>query len=444
MARIIKRIPCGELAGESYEGINRYLGIKYAEAERFAYPKEITKWEGVYEATDFGPAPIQDSTYHKKDCKDPANHYEHEFMLGVDPSYSEDCLYLNIWTPEKAEKAPVLIVIYGGGLVSGMSQSLEFDGDEFARRGIVTVTFNYRVNVFGFMYLDLLKDKNGKAGNYGYYDQQTAIEWVRHNIKALGGDVDNMTIIGQSAGAASAETQIKSPLNKGYFKQAIIQSSAGFSTVLKSKDNRTEENKKWNEVFLRSGVGDIGELKTMPAEKLYETFKEVSSKKPIAFCNAVYDDYFVGDFRNEPVDTKIMYSITSEDVMPFILNIVGAMLSKSQAKLTDTYAYYFCRRLPGDDLGAWHSSDLMYVYSTLSRSWRPFTKEDHELSKKMIGYLQAFIKTGNPNHQGAPEWKTYNGSKKYMSFDVEEIGMRKIPILHLLKETLFGKNIGFK
>lgn len=442
MEHIIKEIPCGALEGIQETGVRRFLGIRFATAGRFEYPKEVTEWEGTYQALAYGPAPIQESFYHPVDAENPENHYAHEFMRGVSPTYSEDCLYLNIWTPENAEKAPVLVVIYGGGLVSGMSQSQEFDGTALAQRGIITVTLNYRVNVFGFLYLKEFEEKYGQSGNYGYYDQQTAIEWIRHNIASLGGDVNNMTIIGQSAGAASAEAQIKSPLNRGYFKQAIIQSSAGFTTVLKSSDNREAENKKWSAILEAACVKTAEELKTLPAKDLFDAYKQISSGSAIAFCNSVYDEAFTGKAKNEPVETKVMYSITSEDVMPLVLHVMGKGLAKSQAKIQDTYAYYFKRQLPGDTKGAWHSSDLMYIYGTLNRSWRPFTEEDRKLSKDMQDYLEAFIKTGNPNHAGAPEWKPYNQSRKYMHFDIPKNTQGSIPVLHLLKATLFGKNIG--
>lgn len=442
MESIVKETPCGLLEGSQLGGICRYLGIRYATAERFEYPKEVTNWKGIYQAVEYGPAPIQDSCYYPVDSENLDNHYAHEFMRGVHPTYSEDCLYLNIWTPEHAEQAPVLVVLYGGGLVSGMSQSLEFSGEEFARRGIITVTLNYRVNVFGFMYLKELEDEYGRAGNYGYYDQQTAIEWIRHNIGSLGGDIDRMTIIGQSAGAASAETQIKSPLNQGYFKHAIIQSSAGFTTVLKSKDNRKTENEKWSSILETAGVTNAIELKSLPAKKLFDAYKDISSASSIAFCNSVYDEAFTGATKNAPVDTKILYSITSEDVMPLVLHITGSQLAKSQEEKTDTYAYYFCRQLPGDEKGAWHSSDLMYVYGTLDKSWRPFSQEDYNLSGIMIDYLENFIKYGNPNHDGAPVWTPYNQSHKYMNFDCDKCKMKRIPVFHLIKETLARNNIG--
>ena len=231
--------PCGVVEGFKSDGISCFLGIPYATAERFAYPREVTSWEGVFRAQQYGPAPIQERAYVSVDASDPKNHYAHEFYQNIETTYSEDCLNLNIWAPEDAKYCPVLVIIYGGGLVSGQNHSGECNGEFLARRGIVTVAMNYRVNIFGFIAMKELEDENGKSGNYGYYDQQTAISWIRRNIQSFGGDPDNMTLIGQSAGAASCETQIKSPLNKGVFKQAIIQSSAGFSTYIKQKKDKS-------------------------------------------------------------------------------------------------------------------------------------------------------------------------------------------------------------
>lgn len=130
-----------------------------------------------------------------------------------------------------------------------------------------------------------LEDENGKSGNYGYYDQYTAIQWVRHNIEAFGGDPSRMTLIGQSAGAASAEAQIKSPLNRGVFQGAIIQSSAGFTTVLKAKDNRESVYRKWEALYRQSGCKSIDEFRKMPAEQLYALFEKVSEKKSDRICD---------------------------------------------------------------------------------------------------------------------------------------------------------------
>lgn len=156
METLLVETPCGMVEGFRKENICYFLGIPFARAERFAYPREVTHWQGVLSATHFGPAPIQQRTYYQKDTEDPQNHYEHEFYQGFESDYSEDCLNLNIWAPDQAANCPVLIIIYGGGLVSGQNNSPECCGESFARNGIVTVAMNYRLNVFGFAALHRL------------------------------------------------------------------------------------------------------------------------------------------------------------------------------------------------------------------------------------------------------------------------------------------------
>lgn len=198
--------PCGVVEGFQEDGVNCFLGIPYATAKRFEYPQPVISWKGICDAKKYGPAPIQQRAYVQVDASDPQNHYEHEFYQNFQSEYSEDCLNLNIWTPENPLNCPVLVIIYGGGLVTGQNNSPECNGSFLAKHGIITVAMNYRVNIFGFIAMKELEDENGKSGNYGYYDQQAAIAWVRHNIQSFGGDVNNMTLIGQSAGATSCET----------------------------------------------------------------------------------------------------------------------------------------------------------------------------------------------------------------------------------------------
>ena len=150
---------CGTVEGISDGGVNKFLGIRYATAKRWEYPKEVTHWEGVYKAYTFGAAPIQKRSY--MDANSPKSHFHHEFMEGVNSTYDEDCLFLNIWTPEERENCPVLVVLYGGGMVGGQSDEKALDGTEFAKRGVIVVTLNYRVNIFGFMAMEALEDENG-------------------------------------------------------------------------------------------------------------------------------------------------------------------------------------------------------------------------------------------------------------------------------------------
>lgn len=441
METVILNSPCGKIAGTRENNVCRFLGIRYAEAERFAYPREVTSWDGVYDAFSFKDAPLQKMAFDSVDCSDPANFYEHETMNGVSCTYSEDCLNLNIWAPANAEKAPVLISIFGGGEVTGRTHELPYDGTALAEKGAVVVFISYRLNIFGFLALKALEERDGKTGNYAYYDQHTAIEWVRHNISAFGGDPDNMTLAGQSAGAANCEAQIKSPLNRGYFRQAVIQSSAGFTTGLKAKDNRESEYRKWQEIYDKSGCTSLDEFIALPAERLFRLFDETSASKP-GFCTTLYSEDFGGPFNNGPCDTKIMIGITSEDVFPALLYLFAGILCRSQAKAgKDTYCYYFCRQLPGDDKGAWHSADLWYFYGALKKCWRPFDEWDERLADAMQRYTLNFMRTGNPNGASLPEWKSAGKSaKNAMIFNVPECRMGKMPLLHLIRNTVSGKS----
>ncbi len=432
--------PCGSVKGSVEDGVARFLGIPFAKAERFSYPTEVTQWDGALEALSYAPAPIQKMAYHSVDCNDPSNFYEHETMKGIACTYSEDCLYLNIWAPEHAEKAPVLVVIFGGGEVTGHTNELPYDGTAFAKKGVITVFLSYRLNIFGFIALEELAKRDGKTGNYAYYDQQKGIEWVRHNIAAFGGDPENMTLAGQSAGAANCEAQIKSPLNKGIFKQAVIQSSAGFTTGLKVKDNRKAEYAKWHKIFEASGCSNLDEFCTLPAKTLFSLFEKESAGK-INFCNTIYDKDFGSELRNAPCDTKIMIGITSEDVMPFLLSVFADILCKSQKKAgVPTYRYFFKRQLPGDNKGAWHSSDLWYFYGALDKCWRPFSEDDHRLADVMQDYAVNFFKTGDPNGKGLLRWEPALTSKKdYIFFDELPARMDKLPQWKLLKTMLTAK-----
>ena len=441
MNQVCLDTPCGRIQGINQDGVNRFLGIRYATAKRFEYAQEVTKWDGVYDAGSFGPAPIQARTYPQ--YHEPDGHSEKEFLAGEEVTYSEDCLFLNVWAPENGENCPVLVVIYGGGNMKGHTNEKPLDGTEFAKRGIVVVSMNYRINVFGIMAIPELEAPDGRCGNFLYYDQHTAFDFIRHNIASFGGDPENMTLIGQSAGAASCETQIKSPLNKGYFKNAIIQSSAGFATVMKGKENREKLYELWSKVYAETGCSCVEELKIMPAEKLFDAYMRVAGSNQLAYANFVYDENFTGPSKNLPCNVNIICGMTSEDVMPLILYVMMRLLAKRQLGNAPVYSYYFCRQLPGDDLGAWHSSDLWYTYGALHKCWRNFTAVDRALSNRMMDYFTNFIRTGDPNGKDLPNWPPYQKSKnRFMHFDVGECVAKKPPVGKIFHTTFFKKKQG--
>lgn len=436
MSAALVTAPCGKIEGISENGIRKFLGIPYARAGRFEYPREVTQWEGTLSAVSFGSAPIQARAF--KEYGE-SEFSRREFMEGVISEYSEDCLFLNEFAPENAEGCPVVIAVYGGGLFSGQSDEKVFSGEAFAKRGVILVTFNYRVNIFGFCAMKELEDETGKCGNYGYYDQHTAFMWVKHNISAFGGDPDRMSLIGHSAGASSVETQIKSPLNEGLFKGAVIQSSAGFATAMKTDKNREKAYALWRKVYDKSGAKSIEEFKTMPAKMLFDAYMAASGKNPIAFATAIYDENFTSEVKNKPCPVNIICSLTSEDVLPILFYIMMKKLAKSQKGHGETYFYYFKRQLPGDEYGAWHGAELQYIYGTLSRSWRPFTQEDYTLSKRMTDYICNFAAAGDPNGEGLERWDSFYKDGKAMVFDAGESGMKKLSSLKLIISGILRK-----
>ena len=213
----IVNTPCGQLQGiaGSVPGTIAYKGIRYATAGRWVYPKQVKSWEGVYDATQYGACSYQPRAFYNEEENLKKIFYYNEFRKGETYTYSEDCLFLNIFTPETAkegDKLPVLIYIHGGGFTGGCGHEKHFDGPVWPTKGIIGVTLNYRLGPMGFVCLPQLKEEAGFTGNYGLYDQMTAIQWVKDNIAAFGGDPDNMTIMGQSAGAASVQLQCTSPM----------------------------------------------------------------------------------------------------------------------------------------------------------------------------------------------------------------------------------------
>ena len=212
--KYIVKTPCGEVRGcrTKTEGVIAYKGIRYATAARFEYPVEVTTWEGVYDATEYGACAYQPRSFYDEEQNVKKYFYYNEFRKGETYKYSEDCLFLNVFTPEQPveHKLPVLVYIHGGGFTGGCGHEKHFDVPVWPTRGVIGVTLNYRLGPLGFATLPELKEEAGKTGNYGLYDQLTAINWVKHNIAAFGGDPDNVTIMGQSAGAMLVATLSRS------------------------------------------------------------------------------------------------------------------------------------------------------------------------------------------------------------------------------------------
>ncbi len=271
----------GILEGLNESGIRIFKGVPFAQPPvgdlRWKEPQPVKNWQGVRKATDFGPRAMQRPIFSDMNFR----------SNGV----SEDCLYLNIWTPTKSanEKLPVLVYFYGGGFVAGDGSEFRYDGESMARHGVVAITVNYRLSVFGFLaHPELTKESPHQAsGNYGLLDQSAAIKWVRGNIAAFGGDPKKITIAGESAGSFSVSAQMASPLSKNIIAGAIGESGSllgNQSTVLLA-----DAEKAGVEFAKNIGAETLAALRAMSAEALLEaTAKPGSSRFPVAI-----DGYFL-------------------------------------------------------------------------------------------------------------------------------------------------------
>ena len=257
----------GPIRGTTVGQMQAFLGLPYAAPPvgdlRWRVPQPVAKWSGVRKATEFGQHCMQGKVFGD--------------MVFHDPGASEDCLTLNLWVPDKHvdPKLPVMVWIYGGGFVAGTTSEARQDGYHLAQQGVIVVSMNYRLGVFGFLVHPELAKESGhnSAGNYGLLDQLAALAWVHDNIAAFGGDPGNVTIFGESAGSFSVSAQMASPLAKGLFQKAIGESGGAFSHTgipFEALSARAEKDAKL--VQDKLGASTLPELRAIPAEKLLESF----------------------------------------------------------------------------------------------------------------------------------------------------------------------------
>jgi len=442
----IIKTPCGEIrscAGRVPNTI-AYKGIRYATAGRWEYPKQVTSWEGIYDATQYGSCSYQPRAFYNEEENLKKIFYYNEFRKGETYTYSEDCLFLNVFTPETAregDKLPVLIYIHGGGFTGGCAHEKHFDGPVWPAKGIIGVTLNYRLGPMGFVCLQELAEEADHTGNYGLYDQMTAIRWVRDNIAAFGGDPENITIMGQSAGAASVQMLCQSPLTEGLFQKAVMSSGCGLGGMMSGKLESSCAF--WQEVMKRCGCSNLFEFRALPVEKLFYVWQ--SAKKEIkggaAAAFPVTDGHFAvagGKAKNIPY----MAGSTSHDMAPPILQSMARKWISNREK--PSYTWFFDRMLPGDGNGAWHSADLWYWFGTLENCWRPMENKDFALSDQMTDYLCNFVRTGDPNKAAQlPTWvASGRGQKRVLCMGEKDTQMGKPNLLKLIGTMLTNKAVG--
>ena len=388
-------------------GVTVFKGIPYAAPPvgelRWREPQPVIPWEGVKVADTFGPIPWQE------DLSD-MELYGKEFYADGMPEMSEDCLYLNVWAPTKAVRKggglPVALWIHGGAFTHGYGNEIPFDGDAWAERGVILVTFNYREGVLGFLGHLFLAAEDGaelRSGNYGMYDQVAALKWVRDNIAAFGGDPVNITIFGQSAGARSVQTLICAPLVEGMFAKAIIQSGGGINTRLQGRESSSAQVWLAGKDFCDfAGYETLEQMRAASPQELMQKYEEYTAEgKSIPMGPMIDMKICGGSFTSAAsqdlmLDIPIMIGSTLGDGMDSARDIQQFCASRYYYGGQPVFDYLFTRRLPGDDAGAFHSSELWYMFGTLDRCWRPFTDADRKLSRQMLAAWTNFCKYGNP------------------------------------------------
>ncbi|MEO1963994.1 carboxylesterase family protein [Hyphomonas sp.] len=472
VGEIVTDTPAGMVRGRVMGDVAVYRGIPYAlpptGARRWAPPQAVPDWEGERSALAFGPACPQPASL-------PGNIYATE--LGAT---DEDCLSLNVWAPANAEKAPVFVWIHGGSLTSGAGSLDMYDGARLAsEQGLVVVTINYRLGVLGYLAHPGLsaESKQGISGNYGLMDQILALEWIKRNISAFGGDADNVTVAGESAGALSAVMLMTSPKARGLFDKVIAESAYMVTMAsLKEPRNGLPSGEATGEALAQKmGADDVAALRAMPADKLvdlsrkagyfpfpvidgvYETGQMVEvfdkgeqapvpvlagfnegeirslrfllppkPKNAEAYEAAIRDGYgeladrFLKLYPSDNLDASML--ATTRDAM---YGWTAERLAAAQTAYGHpSFFYLFDHSYPAADrlgLRAFHASEIPYVFGTMKKAVAPWpeipdTEEERALSEDMMQYWASFTRNGQPVADGAPDWPAYGNTATGMIF----------------------------
>jgi para-nitrobenzyl esterase len=448
--------------------VRTFKGIPYAAPPvgplRWKPPQPAPGWTGVRQAVDYGPRAMQGRIF--------------DDMIFHDDGPSEDCLYLNIWMPEEhSGKLPVMVWIHGGGFVAGSSSEPRQDGGNLAKKGVMVVSFNYRMGVFGFFaHPELTQESEHHAsGNYGLLDQVAALRWVHDNIAAFGGDPDNVTIFGESAGSFSVSALMASPLTRGLFRRAIGESGAMFSQTrpMRTLAQAEEAGVKFAESAF--ATNSIEALRAVSATNLLVAAlksartnfsPDIDGYFLPADCRSIYEagrqshvpllagwnrdegnfaSYFGSNaptFQNYIILARSKFGTNAETFVKVYTAATDAEAKRAaqdyagdqfivfstwkwielqlQTGQSPVYRYRFDQTLPlaadakpGAEPIAPHAGEIEYVFRMLSSKHLPWQSSDHAVSELMASYWSNFAKTGDPNGPGLPHWPAYNREDGY-------------------------------
>jgi para-nitrobenzyl esterase len=466
----------GFVSGITNNGVRSYKGVPYAAPPigqlRWKETQPHATWKDTLKCTQFGASPMQN------DPK-PFMMWTEEFITPPRP-LSEDGLYLNIWTTAKSpeEKLPVLVWIHGGAFSSGSGACAIYDGEALAKKGIIYVSINYRLGVFGFLaHPDLTKESGrNSSGNYGLRDQIEALKWIHNNIKAFGGNPDRVIIAGQSAGSMSVQALVASPLTKGLIHGAIAESgtitnrpSPSLANAEKTGLTLSEKIKAKDINALRALSADsvLALANTLPFGSFFpitdgyvlpsdpQTIFERKEQNDIpVLAGWVTGDadlgmrevqtadkfkaYVAATFKANKDEFLELFPASSDDeakvsqrklaVMQFAAAGDRQWLLSNKSK---GYLYEFSY-VPTDkpgfsNYGAFHTSEVPFALHTLSKWNRPWTEKDKKVEKYMSEYWINFVKTGDPNGKGLPEWKAYDQKEgNVMEFNEQPVLKREM------------------